>query len=340
MATAFDVWPEASMYPNYPSGGYEPPFQHQADPLVSPNYAGWWQRGTAIVRRGWQPLALLQLIGLVLALLVQTPVAVYLALIQDDLNNSLTTSDGDLGQFDWGPFLGLMGFTAGGTLLGVIVTAMVTLAVVYVAASIAIGAPVRLGEALRLALRRFLPLLGWQLLALPIYFVGLCLCILPVFYVWGVLAVLPMVVAAERTNAIGRCFTLFHRDFGVAAGRIATVLGLTIGGGIVGALIGGIIQAVASSALSGDTAIIVGSIISTLLSAVVGGALAILVAPLTLTAYADMRARVEPTNALRITQGLGITPPAGPWSPGLGAFSHGKSPSVTTTSASNSPPSR
>jgi hypothetical protein len=306
------------MYPNYPAGGYEPPVQQQADPLISPNYSGWWQRGTAIVRRGWQTLALLQLIGLGLALAIQAPVAVYAALVEDDMRRSFTTADAQLGQFDWGPFLGLLGFTLGAALLAVVVTTMVTIAVVHVGVSIAVGAPVRPGAALALAARRVFPLLGWQLLAAPIYLVALCLCFLPIFYVWAVLAVLPVVVAVERTNAIGRCFTLFHRDLGASAGRLATLLGMTIGVSVVSALFGGIIQAVTSSALTGDTAIVVGSIASTLVGSVLGGALAILAAPLTLTAYADMRARVEPVNALMIAQQLDIAPPPAPWSPGPG----------------------
>ncbi|GAA1874100.1 hypothetical protein [Asanoa iriomotensis] len=308
-------------YPNQggwvPPGGYEPPLHQQADPLVSPTYGGWWQRGVAIARRGWKPIALVQVVGLAVALMVQAPVAVYGALISDDLQRGLTTTN-DVGQLDMGPLFGLFGFTIAGALLSVIVTGIVTLAVVHIGASVAVGAPVRIGDSLQLAVRRLLPMIGWQLLAVPIFVVGLCLCVLPVFYVWAVLAVLPVVVAVERTNAIGRCFTLFHKDFGASAGRLATIIGLTIGVSILSAIVGGVFQAVASASLTGDTAIIVGSIVSTLVGAVLGGALAILVAPLTLAAYADMRARVEPTNALTITYALGITPPPAPWSPAPG----------------------
>jgi hypothetical protein len=186
---------------------------------------------------------------------------------------------------------------------------MVTLATVHVGVSIAMGVPVSIGNALGLAGRRVFPLLGWQLLAVPIYIAGLCLCFLPVLYVGAVFAVLPVVVAVERTGAIGRCFSLFHRDLGTSVGRIATVFGLTIAASIAGGGIGSILDSAARAASPGQTGIITGSVFSTLLSAVIGAALAILTAPLTLVAYADMRARVEPVTSAVIAQQLGILPP-------------------------------
>jgi hypothetical protein len=305
-----------------PPGGYAVPPQLQpqyADPLISPDFHGWWSRGVSIARRGWKPLAVLQAVGVVLALLVQAPVAVYTALATEDLNTTTTTSSDT--SADLPALFGLLGLTILGALLTVVLTAMVTLATVYVGASIALGVPARADDALRLAVRRVFPLLGWQLLAIPIYVAAVCLCILPIFYVAAVLLVLPVVVAVERTNPISRCFSLFHRDFGSAIGRIATIMGLTLAGSAAAALIGFVIDAAARAAVPGTGGIVGGSVVSTLLGALIGGALAILLAPLTLTAYADMRARLEPVNAMVIAQQLGIVPsaaqpwPAGPWPP-------------------------
>ncbi|HTF10972.1 MAG TPA: hypothetical protein VK659_22630 [Asanoa sp.] len=299
-----------------PPGGYLPPPQFGSqpeDPLVSPDYGGWWGRATTIVRRGWKPLAALQAIGLVLALLLQAPAGIWVALASDDLQRSFP-EPGSGGQPDLTPFFVALGLTAGAALLGVLVTAMVTLAVVHVGVSVAIGAPARIDDALRLAARRIFPLIGWQLLSIPLYLVAVCLCILPVFYVAAVFTALPVVVAAERTGAFGRCFTLFHRNLGLSAARIATILGLSLAGGLIAAVFGGVIDAAASNVGSGNAGTIVGVVVSTLVTAVLGGALAILVAPLTLTAYADMRARVEPFNAMVIAQELGVVPPPTPWS--------------------------
>ncbi|MEV4539531.1 hypothetical protein AB0J82_37735 [Asanoa sp. NPDC049518] len=303
--------------PSVPTGGYLPPPQfgpQTADPLISPTYGGWWNRGVAIAKAGWRPLAGLQLVGVVLALLVQAPAAVFIAFASDDLESSFTSYDGT-GNADFTPFVVLISLTVGAALLAMLLTTVVTLASVHVGVSIAVGVAPRMGDALRMAVRRVFPLIGWQLLALPVYLVALCLCILPIFYVAAVFVVLPVVVAVERTNAIGRCFTLFHRDFGAAAGRIATILGLTIGVSVVGAVIGGVVEAATSVSMPDNAGIITGSIVSTLLTAVLAGAVAVLLAPLTLTAYADLRARTEPTNAMTIAQQLGVVPPANPWLP-------------------------
>ncbi|GIF63445.1 hypothetical protein Ais01nite_14800 [Asanoa ishikariensis] len=304
--------------PAVPTGGYLPPPQfapQHADPLISPNYGGWWNRGVAIAKAGWRPLAGLQLVGVVLALLVQAPAAIFIAFASDDLENSFTTASDTGANPDFTPFIVLMSLTVGAALLAMLLATVVTLASVYVGVSIAVGVPPRMDDALRMAVRRLFPLIGWQLLAIPIYLVALCLCVLPIFYVAAVFAVLPVVVAVERTNAIGRCFTLFHRDFGAAAGRIATILGLTIGVALIGAMIGGIVEAATGVSMSNNAGIITGSIVSTLLTSVISGAVAVLLAPLTLTAYADLRARVEPTNAMTIAQQLGVVPPPSPWLP-------------------------
>jgi hypothetical protein len=304
--------------PPYPSGApdggfsvppnpFQPtnPFQPVSDPLVSPNLSGWWQRGVAIARSGWRQLAAIQLVGVVIVLLLQTPFAVSLAL-SNAHESQVLANGGQLTDADIQNMLRGLALSAVPLVLSVVLTAVITLAAVHIGASVAIGMPPQVSSALTFAGRRVLPLIGWQIVAAPIYLLGLCLCVLPVLYVAAVFAILAVVVAVERTNPIGRCFKLFNKDVGWSLGRVAIIFGLSIG---VGVFSGGISLAanqLGQSAASGNNGIILGSIITTLLSALITAAFGILVAPLTLAAYADMRSRVEPVSAIVIAQDLGL----------------------------------
>jgi hypothetical protein len=286
------------------------------DPLISPDYGGWWSRGVNIAKRGWKPLAALQAAALLLALVAEAPVQAYSALATDRLTQTLTTSHPSAPP-DLTPLLSVLGLAFAAVLVAIVVSAVVTIATVHVGVSVATGAEVRISDALGLAARRVFPLLGWQLLAVPIYLVAVCLCFFPVFYVVAVMVALPVVVAIERTNAISRCFSLFHQDLGLAVSRIATIVALTIGVAGLGGVLGSVINSGVRAAVPGDGGILAGAVGSTLLSAIVSGALAILIAPLTLTAYADMRARQEPIDATIIARQLGIVPAtAAPGRPG------------------------
>src|SRR5262249_6849571 len=105
--------------------------------------------------------------------------------------------------------------------------------------------------------------------------------------------------------------------------RIATIFGLSIGVGIVAALIGQVIDLVIGGAQSLDGGFAAGSpaftttlIVSLVVSTVVGGLLeaagAVFTAPLTLTAYADMRARMETLSTATLASELGIAAEATP----------------------------
>jgi hypothetical protein len=295
--------------------------QPTAEPLVSPNHSGWWRTGTDIAKRGWKPLATLQAAGVVLSMIVTAPLAVYIALVEDDFNEALAVADPDNAP-DLSPLLTLLGLTFASVLVTIIVTGIVVLATVHVGASVANHADVRIADALRLAGRRLLPMLGWHLVAIPIYLVAVCLCFFPVLYVSAVFAVLPVVVAVERTNAISRCFSLFHGDLGASAGRVATILGLAVAAGLAAVLIGVAVDEMTRANMPGSAGIVGGAVASTLLSSVISGAVAILLAPLTLGAYADMRARRDPPGGPTIAQQLGIMASAiaswTPWSTGQG----------------------
>ena len=297
-------------YPTPPAGDYTvTPQVHlpPVDPLISADYGGWFNKGVGIVKRGWKPLVALQGVGLVVTLLLSAPIQAYAAVVAEGFTRQLSDRSANTTP-DLKPLFGLLAVGIGAALLTVVVAAVVTLASVHIGVSVAVGAPPRIGDAIRLAMKRILPLIGWQLLAAPIYLAGLCLCLVPVIYVAAVFLILPVVVAVERTNAISRCFSLFHAEPGTSVARAATIIGITVAGAAVGGLIGSAIDTAVRSTTPGDNGIIAGAVATTLLSGVISAALAVFVAPLTLAAYADLRARREPTHGLTIAHQLGITP--------------------------------
>jgi hypothetical protein len=300
--------------PLAPIGGYAVPYLAEAghDPLISPDYSGWWQRSTAIVKAGWRQLAALQVIGVAVQVLLQVPLLVYVATQSQqfavDQQNTTTP--------DLGPLVGVFGFTFLIAFAGIVVGAIITIATMQMSVSIAVGGQPQLGPALKAAARRAFPLIGWQLLAGLIMLVGLCACVLPVFYFLAVFTVLPGVVAFERTNAISRSFRLFHGNFGVALGRVATIVGLTIGAGLVASVFsqvagGGGFGFSPGVTTESNSAIFVASVISAVIGAILDRGVAILTGPMTLTAYADMRARIEPLTTQTLLQELTATSSAG-----------------------------
>jgi len=285
--------------PYLPQPGY--------DPLISPDYAGWWQRGMAIVKAGWPQLASLQAIGIVAGIVFQVPLLVYIAVQGRAIVNATNTPDtGTAPEVDLGPFFAVLGLTLLGVLISVIVSAAITVATMHLGVQIASGATRSVGASARHALRRALPMVGWQFVAALVILVGLCLCVLPAIYPVAVFTVLPAVVAFERTNAISRCFTLFNRSFGVAAGRVATILGIGIVVAVIASIIGSVINSAAGVPGSFGVPLnntdvstgvqIAAGIGSTAVSVVLSAAVAVLTAPLTLLTYADLRARVEPLS--------------------------------------------
>ena len=301
----YAVPPGYPAVPAYPTGGGFP-----GDPLVSADYAGWFRRGVAIVKRGWKQLAALQTVGLVPALIVGIPVSVLTGVRRDDLLGRLnnTTTGTELQVSDFTDLIPVLALALGGAVVSFIVTAVITLAAVHVAASAAAGLEPTVGDALRLAGRRVLPLIGWELLFVPIALVAVCACVLPVLYVAAVAAVLAAVVAVERSNAVARCFGLFNNNLGLSLSRIATIFGITIAAGLVSSVFGGIFRAT----LAASGAIVAGVVTSTVVSAAFSAAVGVLAAPLTLTAYADMRARKDGITGATILYELGIASPTTP----------------------------
>ncbi|MEV4135364.1 hypothetical protein AB0J72_24710 [Dactylosporangium sp. NPDC049742] len=293
----------------------------EGDPLVSPDFAGWWRRSMAILRRGWDKLALLQLIGLAVVLAYSVP----LSLVSLDLSGDLSRTDPVTGAPvppDPGQVFPALGLILLGSFVGVFVSFVVSIASNHVAVAIAAGVRPRLGAALLLAARRVFPLLGWQVLAGLIVCVGFCACFLPAIYLAAVFTLLPAVVTFERGgSAISRCFKLFHQDLGASISRIATTIALGAAAAFVGAIISIIVQGGTggASALSlepvgvtgADGKFVLGVVLASVVSEVIARAGAVVTAPMSLATYADMRARVEGLSTATLASEIGLAPDAG-----------------------------
>src|SRR3954447_6964115 len=56
------------------------PFDDPSDPLISADYAGWWQKNKNLFQAYWRQLALLQGVGAVAALVLRIPAALVQAI--------------------------------------------------------------------------------------------------------------------------------------------------------------------------------------------------------------------------------------------------------------------
>jgi hypothetical protein len=289
------------------------------DALISPDYSGWWRRGLMIVKAGWRQLLLLQLIVAIVTFALRASTSVALRA------RPATTADpfDPFGGPNLGGLLTITGVVTVGPLIAAFVSTLTTLASLRLSLAIAAGHPPRIGDALRFAARRAFPLIGWGLLAGLIILAGVCACVLPAFYLAAVFVTLPAVVAFERGNAIGRCFQLFHRSFGAATARTATILVITIAGAVVGWAIAVSINSALTPAgatgtrTAGTASLLALSLIGLAVSTVLSAGLRVLVDPLILTTYADLRARVEPFSTAALVyatspaQALDTNPPQG-----------------------------
>jgi len=298
----YGVPPTQYGLPYAPPVQYTQPAWHPApyDPLVSADYAGWWRRAMAILRVAWPQLLALELVGALIGTALQTPIAVMLNRVSASLNESVRSGNVTFGPAD---LLAGLGVTAGSLAIGVVVAAVISLAALRVSFAAAVGAPVRIGEGLSTAVGRLFPLLGWYLVVIPMVLVGVCACLLPGLYFAAVLSVLPAVVVFERGVGIGRCFKLFHGQFGASLARIATILVMYPVVGLITSVIGNVVEAGLNATNADDPRLIIGSAVSTGISSIGFGALAIVTTPLLLTAYADMRARVEPFSTATLLHG-------------------------------------
>ncbi|MET8153347.1 hypothetical protein ACIBSW_16480 [Actinoplanes sp. NPDC049668] len=273
--------------PGYPMLGVpdsDPRFD-PADPLVSADFAGWWRRGFAVIRRGWRALALVQVLTAAATLVVLIPAELF-----DDLSSRDFSDPDGLS----GPLLAANGLMVVANCLEPLIYLIGTLVTVRVTVSIATGADPGVGRAVRAVLPRVPAMIGWSLLTSLITVAALLAFVLPVFYVAAVFVVLPVVVLFEPGNPVTRCFSLFHNDLGAAVARIATIAGLGL------AISLPLIVGTAALSLTGVTAftdtssIVLGSVTGTVLGELGPLICGVVLIPLTVAAYADLRARREP----------------------------------------------
>ncbi|GAA3299645.1 hypothetical protein Dvina_09260 [Dactylosporangium vinaceum] len=318
---------QAAQPPAYLQGFGIPLSTAQAgfDPMISPDYNGWWQRSTTIFKGAWRQLAILQLIGFVLTLVVVIPEGIWSLKVTADFIDAANASEATPSLT---PLVAPFALLFLGTVVAGMVGSMITVAGNQIAVTVAAGQPPRLGPAFALAVRRFLPLWGWSLLSALMMLVGFCLCILPGIYLYAVFLILPAVVTFERgSGAIARCFQLVHRDFGAAIARIATIIGLTLLVGLVSYFVGQIIErtmgGVPESTLGSTstgaqrftitTTAIVTIAVSRLVTTLLETAMKLFTDVLTVTAYADMRAGLDPqltTAHLAAEAGVPVAPAA------------------------------
>ncbi|MER7282336.1 hypothetical protein ABT369_48685 [Dactylosporangium sp. NPDC000244] len=307
------------VYQAAPSFGYGVPTvggQAGYDPMISPDYGGWWQRSLTIFKGAWKQLAILQAIGFVLTLAVVIPEAVWSVKASADLLDAADSGDG---QPSLTPLLAPFALLFLGAVVAGMVGSLITVAANQLAVTVAAGQPPRLGPAFAVAARRFLPLWGWQILSALMIGVGLCLCVLPGIYLYAIFLILPAVVTFERGgSAISRCFQLVHRDFGSAVARIASIIGLSVLVGIVSYFVGRIIELAMGAAVTPDsrtgTGVVLTSslmaalVVSRLVTTLLESGVKMLTDVLTVTAYADMRARNEPLSTAALAAEVGVQP--------------------------------
>nr|WP_221382827.1 sulfur globule family protein [Actinoplanes polyasparticus] len=258
-----------------PSGYYAGP----ADPLVSADFGGWWQRSFTLLAAVWRPMAQVQLVWAIPLIVVGVLTAIYAPDRAVTFDSTTPPNFSDIFE----PLFVVLPFA----LAAVLLTLVAQLATLDVLVQRATGRPVSVSRALLTGLRRFPAMLGWQLLAGLVILVGLLLCVLPGLYVLIVFLILPVIVLVERGQGIGRAFQLVHASFGAAVARLATIVGLHIAFVLVESVLSAILNPAAGSGPGVTVA-------SAILSAGFSAATGVVMSPLLLTAYADMRARHEP----------------------------------------------
>ncbi len=271
-------WP--AQPPGIPQSYYPTP----ADPLVSPDYEGWWRRGLRLAGQVWKPALTLHAIVTVPTLALLIPANVLLTEENRLLQTAMLDEDTAMPALS-GYLTATLVFLAATLAVGLISAAAAAVNVRLVVQA-ATGQPIRLGTATAEGLRRVPALIGWTLLGNLLAVVAVLMCVLPVFYVGAVLMVLPVLVTLERGTGIGRAFTLFHADLGTSVARVATIAGLTA----VTAMALTAVEVGLEVVVGGTTGTVVGGLWNGVYYLVAGLALP----PLLVTAYADMRSRLEP----------------------------------------------
>ncbi|MEU8613984.1 hypothetical protein AB0C29_38955 [Actinoplanes sp. NPDC048791] len=284
-------------YPYPQQVGFDP-----ADPLVSNDFNGWWQRSFRLLKAAWRPMALIQLIVSLPTLVLLLPAMLAFQDEQRVAQESLQASVDAGTQPDFSLFFaGLTVLLPAAAVAGLFYM-LGQLANQQVVVFTATGRTGNLvGPALLAAAKRLPMLLGWYLLAIPVLIVATVLCFFPVFYVGAALTVLAVVVLLERGNGIGRCFQLFHASIGVSVARIATIFGLSVGASLLLTLVTTLVDVTLGGSYTTPNS--TATVINTLLQTAYYAVSYVVLAPLLVTTYADMRARREPFTTASLLPG-------------------------------------
>ena len=277
-----------------------------ADPLISDDYAGWWRRGFAVLGAARRPMAMLQLLLAVPVLALSIPSEIAYERQQRAVDAMLDTPGGDVSFGEvLKPGLTLMA----GALPAGLIFVFAMLAAVRMTTVAATGGNPTVGAALRAALRRVPAMMGWYVVAAGICLLAVVLCFLPLLYVGAVLTILPAVVQLERGNAISRCFRLFHADIGASISRVATIGGLSLAATVVMFVATLIAQVVLQGSAAFDPSVEVSAgsvtalgVVTAVLQTLTYLFSCFILTPLTVTAYADMRARREPFSTAYLAE--------------------------------------
>jgi hypothetical protein len=265
------------------------------DPLVTgPNegVSGFFNRLFAIVRRSWKPLLLIPwatFAGPLVVLVVAAGLtANHIVVLPPVGSTARPTFDGSL-------LVTLIVILIPCAIVIGFLTSAAQAAAVWAVTRQAAGRPAPLGAALKFGLRNGVRLWGWSLLYGLMIGVGTCACVIPGLYLAlaGCLYI-PLALYRRDLSPLTTSFSLVHRNFGTALGRMLLVVLLVYG---VSAVISAPVQIV--------------SLTSRTLSVVLAGLLELVTAPLTLLIavatvllFAELWAKQQPTTTADLDAAL------------------------------------
>ena len=300
-------WPGEDPVPSY---GYQVPYQPgwydpALDPLVpqpGTRLEAWTERITGTLRRSWLP------VGLILLVLVAAPNILF-GILGAGLGAAVEFAPETSAEAFRRPefAIGTIGVLLLLGLITIILNALAWASSIWAITQGAVGQPAPLGDAIRAGARRMWPMLGWYILYGLMCGVGLVFCLLPGLYLALAGSLFSFVVMYERgTGPIGRSFSIVHREFGAALGRVLLLalvyLGVSVlvsdavGGGALGA---GAIDF--SAAESGSSPVSIGfQVVGQIVSAAVAIPLELLLIVGLLVTYTQLRARHEPVSTVQL----------------------------------------
>lgn len=297
-APAFSTPPLGVPAPTYDRRAFAPPIfpagppglsPRPDDPLVSADFSGWWSRSFRLLKAIWRQAALIQAIWVIPTIIVA---GIAGSVVKDSVTD-LTNTPQDV-QPDWRPFVRSLFYLLPIGLLAGLLALVASLATLHLVVRAALGRPLSVRLALHTAVRRLPMYIGWGFLGGLLTLVGTLCCFLPGYYVTAVLTILPTVVLLERGRALARCFELFHARLGDALARLATMFGLSFAVGLAEQVLFTITGAPFSPFTADGLPSAATFFGLAAVTVVLSGASQVVLAPMQVTAYADMRARHEP----------------------------------------------